>query len=284
MYEILKPLTETQGLYNTRLKIYGSDFTKEMCCSRPLFNPHGLELRKTDKPPKTAAQATTAADAAEPVPQAELKRSDSVKRARDKVFDMAYANNFTHMITLTCNGSVFAREDAAAALKALQTWAKNAVQRQGLSYVICPEFHEDEKAVHFHGLISGDLPLTDSGTVIVAERSKLIKASYAKKLGFKPLKNVYNLDGWRHGFSTAVELDSNKQAVATYVTKYITKEQDKIFGRYYLSGGALKRTVPTTYRNEFYSEYSGIEYSVPNAFLSIKYKTERVDELSEFMK
>lgn len=274
MYEILKPLTETQGLYNTRIKIYGSDFTKEMCCSRPLFNPHGLELHKTDKPSQLVRQAATAAVAAEPMPQAERKRSDSVKRARDKVFDIAYANNFTHMITLTCNGTAFAREDIGAAFKALQTWVKNAVQRQSLSYVICPEYHEDEKAVHFHGLISGDVPLTDSSTVIVAERSKPIKASYAKKLGFKALKNVYNVEGWRHGFSTAVELDSNKQAVATYVTKYITKEQDKIFGRYYFSGGQLKRAVPTFYRNEFYSEYSGIEYTVPNAFLSIKYKTE----------
>lgn len=275
---LLQSLTAAQALYNTRLKTYGEDFTKEMCCSRPIFNPHGMELHKNDKPPLnlcTVAYATEPAPPLDIEPPKERDRSDSLKRARDKVFDIAYANDFTHMITLTCDGTSFGRNDSAAALQALQTWCKNAVQRQNLAYVICPEWHEDLKCVHFHGFIKGDLPMSDSKTVFVAERKKPIKASYAKKLGYNALKTVYNLDGWRYGFSTAVELDSNKSAAATYITKYITKETDKIFGRYYFSGGSLKRNVPTTYRNEFYCEYQGIEYAIPNAYLSVKYNTER---------
>lgn len=46
---------------------------------------------------------------------------------------------------------------------------------------------------------------------------------------------------WRFGFSTAIELYGNYKSAVGYVCKYISKETEKIGGRWYYSGGALKR-------------------------------------------
>ena len=36
---------------------------------------------------------------------------------------------------------------------------------------------------------------------------------------------------WKWGFSTCVPLDDNYERTVNYVTKYITKAEDKIFGK-----------------------------------------------------
>ena len=52
---------------------------------------------------------------------------------------------------------------------------------------------------------------------------------------------VYNLPGWDFGFTTALELYGDRRAAVGYVVKYITKAERKIGGRWYYSGGNLRR-------------------------------------------
>ena len=47
------------------------------------------------------------------------------------------------------------------------------------------------------------------------------------------------MTSWSWGFSTCVPLDGDYEKAVSYVTKYITKAEDKIFGKWYLSTRSL---------------------------------------------
>ena len=60
-------------------------------------------------------------------------RERAARRARRKVSDYVMAeHDFKYFITLTLNGEDFARSDLTTAVKKLNTWLKNRVQRCGL--------------------------------------------------------------------------------------------------------------------------------------------------------
>lgn len=279
--EVARPLSPTQGLYNTRVKYFG-DLTVVTCFSRPVFNPLGLETyKKKDKQDesiyiydsetdtislklvdgKTVIDPFTGEIMKVSNYREPRKRTDSIKRARDKAFEIAHANNFTYFVTLTLDESKISRYDTAEISKKLFKWLNNQQQRNDLHYLIIPEYHkrvnEDGKsAIHFHGLLSGNLRYIDSG-------HKTDKG-----------QTIYNLDNWHYGFTTAVQLDDNYSRVVNYVMKYITKDCNKILGRWYLSGGKdLKRSVPTDFMNIDFQAFDGTEYEVLPARLSVKYKS-----------
>lgn len=156
---------------------------------------------------------------------------------------------------------------------ALTIWLQNLVARNGFQYVFCPEYHADGEAIHFHGLCSGDLSLEDSGTVYCKGFDKPVSVEKALRIGLSG-ETVYNLKNWKYGFSTVLKLDGQKERTAVYLTKYIVKDNDKIIGRYYYSGGKrLNRQVPTEYRNYPYSEFNGEEITILPNCLAVKYKT-----------
>ena len=116
-------------------------------------------------------------------------------------------------------------------------------------YLIVPEYHKDG-AIHFHGLVAGNLNFVDSG--------------HQDKKGHV----IYNMPQWSLGYSTAIELYGNRQCVASYITKYITKDFKKIFGKFYYSGGGVKRDVETVYCNLDYDKIAAQEY---RRFMGYKY-------------
>lgn len=126
-----------------------------------------------------------------------------------------------YFITLTLNKECIDRYDAATIIPRLQVWLSNMVKRHGLKYILVPEHHKDG-AIHFHGFINDALRVIDSGV---------------KQNG----RQVFNLPQWKFGFTTAIELYGDYDAAVGYVCKYIAKEQDKIGGRWYYSGGGLAR-------------------------------------------
>lgn len=156
-------------------------------------------------------------------------RRRAMSRAKRKIHDLAACNEWDYFVTLTLNKEKIDRYDYKAAVQKLNRWMDNRVRRNGLKYIGVPEYHKD-KALHFHFLTRGDrYTLKDSGR---------------KQKGRK----VYNLLDWTIGHSTAVVLDNNREAVAWYMAKYITKQTDKnmkkalggtIGGRYYFHGGNL---------------------------------------------
>lgn len=265
--DILKPISDTRALYNMRTQEFGTEYKKITVCSKPIFNPHKLE--RMDKSPRVSYKQ----DKDSPI------SDSSIKRAIDKVFQIAYANNFDYFITLTLDESKISRSDVDEIKHKLNIWLDNKVRRNEFKYILVPEYHADGQSIHFHGLCSGQLSLIDSGTVHVAGHKKPMKREKAKRLGLEGT-TIFNLDNWTYGFSTVLELSGNRGAVSNYVCKYITKDSKKILGRFYLSGGkGLIRSVPTTYDNTDFSKFdAGYQVSLPDFGIAFKYRTEKEGE------
>ena len=77
---------------------------------------------------------------------------------------------------------------------------------------------------------------------------------------------------WKYGFSTAIKLEGQYSKVVNYISKYISKDSEKIFGNYYFAGGkGLKREVETEYFNLNFENFEGKYYKIPNTNLGVKY-------------
>lgn len=234
---------EYTNLHNAKLKYYSDNNCQLTAANKSLFS--GTVHNRT-KPNKRRSDDDSNGDISPP----ERKRTDSITRAKRKVYDIAYANGdeWKYMVTLTLDGGKIDRYDPNAVLKPFQNWLKNCVKRKGLKALLVAEYHSD-KAIHFHGLVNDALKVSDSGTVKVQGYKKPVKLSTAKHYKVKPeeMKTVYNCDDWKLGFSTFVPLDENIDCVCAYVTKYITKDFEKIFGKSFFAVGDIKRDVPTYY-------------------------------------
>ena len=89
-------------------------------------------------------------------------------------------------------------------------------------------------------------------------KKKPIKVTTALKKKIDPLdwRTVYHIKEWKDsfGFCTAIELDNNKIRYCNYITKYITKDVKKIFGKYYWSSKNILRDTDNSYSNISRSE------------------------------
>lgn len=238
--------------FNTKIKYYPDGGYTIYAASRPIFGPEGWEAAEhwgplgeaklEPKGPEPEAEAVQA----EP-DQAEAK-GDTMRarrRARTNVRDLARCNGFSYFVTLTLDASKVDRYDIKAITKKLNTWLDNRVRRNGLKYILIPEYHKD-RAIHFHGFFNDAVPADDSGTIIPPgggkprkPRSKRQRAEWLEGGGHI----VYNLPAWDYGFTSAIELYGDYNAAISYVCKYISKSDEKVGGRWYYSGGDLERPV-----------------------------------------
>ena len=251
--EYLAKTLANKGLFNTRDKYYrlpnGEEVLAEtIVFSRPIFNPDeiGNDVdygEKTNLPSKDKKSS-----------QSLENRIKALKRARKRVYDLLSCNSDLDMfVTLTLDKEKISRTDWDKIVPKLNIWLDNMVRRRGLRYVLVPEFHKDGESIHFHGIMNRDaLTLVNSG---VKQKGKV----------------VYNVTDWKYGFTTAKRITSNQgNAVAKYITKYITKSVDdaergggenKVGGKYYLHGGALREPI-FRYRETPYEEAQGFEVEV----------------------
>lgn len=169
-----------------------------------------------DQQPPAAALA-----AAEPAPES-IERSR--RRARTAVRRLALSNEFRWFVTLTLDEKKIERYDGSEVMRQLRSWLDNMVRREGLQYVLVPERHK-KGGIHFHGFFN-DCPA-------LAE----VDSGHKDKRGH----TIYNLERWSYGFTTAIELYGSYHAAVGYVCKYIGKQDEKIGGRWYYSGGGLAK-------------------------------------------
>ena len=208
----------------SRLKSYPDGSWELMVCSSDVFRDGGYE--PVDKPvykPKVSKKQDTsgersAAEAERGKPDVERAR----RRAASAVRDLALCNDFRWFVTLTLDWQRIDRYDMGAIMRKVNGWLDNAVRRQGLRYVLVPKLHKDG-AVHFHGFFSDSLAAVDSGH---------------KDSGGHA---VFNLPQWKFGFTAAIELYGSYHSAVGYVCKYVRKQSAKIGGRWYYSGGSLRK-------------------------------------------
>lgn len=169
-------------------------------------------------------------------------RDDSVKRAKDSIFDYVLNNDFEYFFTGTINPEKLDSREPKILLKPVQEWLKKMTARYDMQYILIAELHKSGN-IHFHGLFkaSDKLKLVDSGTKLYKGYNKPVSDDRAYKLGLSDGRIVYNLANWRFGFSTAVRLVGERINTAFYITKYITKDCKKIFGKFFWHNRALKK-------------------------------------------
>lgn len=255
--------------YNYRAKyITNSNGKKELLqvliCRKPIFNPDKNELyHKWDNSNPVCVSEKDITEV-EYLPGYDEKTPEELKnyihswqrenkdkkeraqrRSRAKLFDYVMANNDLSLFcTLTLNEEHINRKDYNEVIKKFNTWADNNVRRNGFKYVAVPELHKDG-AIHFHLLCNDVLTRVPSGTYLppvgYPGKRRPMKAETLRRKGFKlnECQEVFNLPGWRLGFSSAMIIEGDRGRTATYISKYITKSTDKVGGRYYLHGGAL---------------------------------------------
>lgn len=177
----------------------------------------------------------------------------SKRRARTALADIALSNEFKYFVTLTLDKNKVNRYDEKEVVKKLNYWLDNNVRRRGLAYVLVPELHKDG-AIHFHGFFNEALPVVDSGTLSTGNGKPKKPRSHAQRMRMLAdgAHVVYNLPNWSMGFSTAIELYGEYSAAVGYVCKYISKAADKVGGRWYYSGGALRRPEVTYHQADYH--------------------------------
>ena len=224
-------------VHNTRIKTYPDGTQVVTVASSPIFREPGWEVsNKWDKDTRPASEQRERDGEGE-------DRERARRRARAAVADLGRSNDFKYFVTLTLDAAKVNRYDEAITHKELRRWLSHQVQRRGLLYVLVPERHKDG-AIHFHGLINSALPLVDSGTIKPPEggkpkrpRSAAQRAAWLENGG----QICYNIPTWPYGFTSALPLTGDYRKAVAYVCKYIGKDAEKIGGRYYFSGGDLRR-------------------------------------------
>ena len=236
-------------LHNAKTKHYPNGLCKTSVCSKAIYREDGWE--PVNPSPKGRREKPQNPD--------NPSREDSVRRAKNKVFDIAMMNSFDYFVTWTLNKEYIDRYDSVAVKEKLQSFLRNKVYRNGMKYLLIGEHHKDG-AIHMHGLISGNFKLTDSG----------------KKA--KTGQPIYNMEDWKLGWSTVIPTYGENEHVAKYITKYVTKDFQKIFGNYYYAGGDIVRDAPYTLHDVDYFSLDAKEYSVPDANIGFKYLITKEDE------
>lgn len=175
--------------------------------------------------------------------KAAASKARAQRRAKNAIRDLALSNEFRYFVTLTLDRTKINRYDVGAVTKALNRWLDHRVRRDGLAYVLVAERHKDG-AIHFHGFFNAAIDARDSGTVIPPTGGKP-KRPRGENQRLEWLQNgghiVYNLPAWDFGFTTAIELYGDYRAAVGYVCKYISKDSEKVGGRWYYHGGALRK-------------------------------------------
>lgn len=189
-------------------------------------------------------------------------RLRSTRRAKNMVTDYALCNDFELFITLTFDQKLTDSFNYDYCKKLVTTWLNNQRRTSpDLKYILVAEKHISG-AIHFHALLHAYL-----GKLDIAINNKKTSMYFGQKL-VRNGKQIYNLNGWKYGYSTASYID-NKQATARYIQKYLSKDFIEAFNkkRYWVSRGLKK--PEKSYNIDFLKE----KENYPPLFSSL-YKTD----------
>ncbi|MCC8356375.1 MAG: hypothetical protein LJU34_00720 [Oscillospiraceae bacterium] len=286
------------GKTNARYKIYPDHVLKQVA-NRPIFSicygddagiadsiDDFIENENANEPDSEAAENKDPAESKDgkDSENEENNRAAYVARRRavQAIRDIALCNPFEYMVTLTLDGSKISRYDTQEILKKLKYTLSNLTRRKGLLYLLIPEFHrkkdnEKSPAIHFHGLIiPGELNIEPS---MVGDTQRTDRNG----------RLIYNTPDWPYGFSVLKKIDENYTQAINYITKYVSKQEKKILGKYYLSSRALvkKPSIIPIENGEFYDLYKdeekirdGRQHEI-NLYGDVYIISERVEEIEE---
>lgn len=265
--------------YNTKIKTYPDGVQMVTYCKSSLFVQHhhlptddDLQIQEEDLLPIQEEEGAEKKGIS-----SELNRIRAMIRARNRIFDIVFMNRglWSHFLTITYNDQILNGACLPDVMEKTSIWLENQTSRKGLNYILVPEYHKKYNRVHCHCLINDVFPMIDSGTRICeGNLRKPMRIETIQRLGLQDkIKSVvYNVPDWKYGFSTAIPVYGNGRALAAYITKYVTKECEKIFGKYYWSCEKLTRDPEITYTNTDFNTINSEIYTVPNTKIELKYE------------
>lgn len=149
------------------------------------------------------------------------KLSESITRAKSKIFEYAFCNPWDYFFTATLDPSKYDRTDLEKFHKDLTQFFRDYGKKYGIKidFLLIPELHKDGKSWHMHGFLKG-LPI---------EHLKQFKIGdiMGKTLAEKVMNGdvVYNWEAYQKKFGFCdLEFVGNPEAVSKYITKYINKD------------------------------------------------------------
>lgn len=150
---------------------------------------------------------------------------ESFARSKRTVIDYGMNNDFDFFVTLTFDGNKVDRYNANSVLRKLQNALKDyrRFYDSDFAYVLVPEKHADG-AIHFHGLFK-------IGRTDLVERHFDVK----RRCVYYRIEFFYR----RLGRFRLDKIATNATYVSAYITKYMTKENERIFQRRYLCSKGL---------------------------------------------
>lgn len=163
----------------------------------------------------------------------------NVARVRNRIFEIAINNNFTHFITITFDEKKIDRYDSVLISKKVRKVFNNYKSKidNNFAYLLVPEYHKD-KAIHFHGLFR-----------LSPNNKDLRSLGIDKKTGHKVFRSKWLFNSF--GSNRLVSFPpSHSVFVSKYITKYITKDLTaRPLGRSFYSSLNLKKNEVHTARN-----------------------------------
>ena len=162
-------------------------------------------------------------------PDPERSAEQSRARARRAVRDIALCNDFTHMFTFTFSKSYVDRYSREEIYKKTSNYLRERVRNEGFKYVCVPEKHEDG-AIHLHGL--GNFTNVRITRALNPKTRRVVSKFDKRRRKWIP---VFDCPSWIWGYSHVTALDDDYGAAVSYITAYISKDFEKIFGKWYLS-------------------------------------------------
>lgn len=277
--------------YNVRVKVYPDGHRQYIWSEQPIFrlseekdSPELIEIVKRRYKRialKRKLSKFTRYDGDVPENNGPYRYKHNLSRAVAVVYDLARSNKFDWFVTLTLSPDAVDRYDYDACSAAVRAYT-DRLRKYGCKWLIVPEQHKDG-AYHFHGLVSGSMPLTDSG-----------------KTWYNPIEGyaqpIYNLKTYEYGWSTATAI-VHPDRCATYVAKYLTKCPSVPKGKksYWASRSLARPTVDyllTCYDTTIYDkdlgefvtvrEHDGFwGFGIPRG--DIRYSKEIVSEYGRFV-
>lgn len=148
------------------------------------------------------------------------KLDESIFRARSKIFELAFCNDWDWFFTGTLNAELYDRSKLDKWHKDLTQWIRDYNKKHHLSmkFLFIPELHADGVSWHMHGFLSG---LPQEHLVRFQIGDKMSK-SLAEKV--RRGDAVYNWLPYMRKFGFCdLEPIRNPEAISKYISKYINK-------------------------------------------------------------
>lgn len=225
------------------------------------------------------------------------KLADNISRAKNKIFELAFCNEWDYFFTGTLDEKKYDRTDLEKFHKDLTKYISNrsVVYRSKIDFLLIPELHSDGKSWHLHGFLKG-IPREHLTQFCIGD---VMGKSLAEKV--KKGDTVFNWNDYSKKFGFCdLEPIRNAEAVSKYITKYINKNLSESVTElnahlYYHSRGLntaqtiKKGTMLADIVPDFQNEYCAVSWlpysdelleALQNSFIDIDYHSTRHYKMS----